>query len=289
MKNNKIYNRLLVVVLIATVAILPACSESGNTPEAKYYHAGIAASEYLYENYRDLLEFESYAVYQVQKMSILAGDEPNNYQATSDINFQNRLDQLALLNNYFNKMFQAQSLTQTKKSVAAIQIAENVLEALKQNPELDSIEINKIIHSLGDKKVDFKIIGQDIIRYFNQLLKADNLKYQKFAQASTQAYKNKISKFSLDALDINHIRKEINEPVTNDDMVLKMYKLKLQNEATKWNMNLQLQLNDMDFVLDKMLFVAESFNQQGVNRTTILKNIELINQKIEPDPVTNKE
>lgn len=265
------YLTLLLVIFFAV-----SCNNDiTNSRQKDTAKTGKILTNKLINTYLSLKDLSYFYDYKSRYIEILTSSSDENFEQI-DFEFESEnLDTIIALLKYMNKTYTAyELLSDIKIGLKKSNIREKVEIACEklndfqlseeQKTKIDEIQEAAKSHKFARKEIMFELTGIFLSILENDIEKEINILNKSFA-----IYDEAIQSIPNTVFDPEKVEKLVSKPFKNKEVLVKLYKLQLRDEAYKKNLNLINELNAMSKALEKQhLLHAELLKQKSDKKNT---------------------
>lgn len=279
MKKMKKY---FAIFTLSALVMLSSCSNdnvlfSGQKETAK---RGIIVSKSLSDLYSTLYQMNYYFSYKKEYLQILTKGDTSLNNLYKNVTFDNNtLDSMSAFVQKITALYSSyEQLVELSVNVEKSGIVYNVdrfckaASSLTQSEE-DKVLIDNIYKAAHNNKFERKDIFYAASTLFVKIISEDLENQSKIIGSMYQSYEKAIDKVPNSTFDIQKVELLVNEPYTDKDVLLGLYKLQLKDEAFKKQTAVLGRIQTVNFALLKLKLLHAEIAKQNTENAQVAKLI----------------
>lgn len=272
MKKMKKY---LAFFILSVIVLMSSCSSdnirfSGQKETAK---RGVIVTKSVSDLYSTLYQMNYYFQYKKEYLQILTKSDTSLNNLYKDIRFdKTSLDSMSAFVQKITALYSSyETLTELSVNVEKSGIVYNVDRFCKAassltNSEDDKVLIDNIYKAAHNSKFERKDIFYAASTLFVKIIGEDLDSQAKILAKMYESYEKALEKVPNSTFDIEKVELLVNEPYSDKDVLIGLYKLQLKDEAFKKHTAVIGRIQTINFALLKLnLLHAEIASQKTDN------------------------
>ncbi len=270
---------------------LNSCSKTEKNLKRDTYIVGAEIVNNMIKSYQQIEDENFISKYQNELISILTSQDSISIYNFSNIVFTPDLKQKLTAFRAFKKVYNTYNLLSDKNFNLQntdlsnfVTIACNSLDSLELTEET-SKKVEEIRNYVSASKFSKELVVYELTFVYQQIWLEDSENWVEILNNSYEKYSAGLESVPMDVFDQDKLEKFVYEPYQGKEMLVKIYKLNLKDEAYKQITKSIEQINFLTDALDELNFINIEFTKQMPANQEIEYKVDNLKEMLFPETV----